>query len=42
MHTELHLKIKGVSWSLMSEYGKYYFQNVTRHILDNLTSSEDI
>jgi len=30
------LKIKGVSWSLMSNYGKSIFQAITEHILRNL------
>lgn len=31
------IKIKGVSWSLMSAYGKEFFKYHTEHILMNFT-----
>ena len=39
---EPHLKIKGVSWSLMSEYGKEFFRFHTDYILNNLTNYTEI
>ena len=36
------IKIKGVSWSLMSAYGKEFFKYHTEHILLNFTDYETI
>ncbi len=36
------IKIKGVSWSLMSEYGRQFFKHHTQHILLNLQTQTQI
>jgi len=36
------LKIKGVSWSLMSTYGKEFFRHHTEYILLNLQNHDEI
>ncbi len=38
----MHLKVKGVSWSLMSQFGKSTFKEITEYILMNFTSNDDI